>query len=48
MRKCVDPKDLNQAVRRENYPIPTIDGVVASIVGVRVFSAIDAKGGFFK
>ena len=38
VRICIDPKDLNKAVRRENYPIPTVEEVVASMPDAKVFS----------
>ena len=46
LRICSDPKDLNKAIRREHYPIPTLEEVVASTPGAKVFSRIDAKSGF--
>jgi transposase InsO family protein len=49
VRICVDPKDLNKAIRREHYPIPTVEEVVASMPpNAKVFSVIDAKSGFLQ
>ena len=48
VRICIDPKDLNKAVRRENFPIPTVEEVVASMPDAKVFSVIDAKSGFLQ
>jgi len=48
LRICSDPKDLNKATRREHYPIPTVEEVVASMPGAKVFSKIDAKSGFLQ
>ena len=48
LRICSDPKDLNKAIRREHYPIPTVEEVVASMPGAKVFSKIDAKSGFLQ
>ena len=31
LRTCSDPEDLNKAIRREHYPIPTVEEVVASM-----------------
>ena len=28
---CIDPKDLNEAIQRENYPMRTVEEVVARI-----------------
>ena len=27
LRICLDPKDLNKAIKREHYPVPTVDMV---------------------
>ena len=48
LRICIDPRDLNQAIRREHYPIPTVEEVTASMPGAKVFSVIDAKSGFLQ
>jgi transposase InsO family protein len=48
IRIVSDPKDLNKAIRREHYPIPTVEEVVASLAGTTVFSVIDAKAGFMQ
>ena len=48
VRICIDPKDLNKAVRRENYPIPTVAEVVPSMPDAKVFSLIYAKSGFLQ
>ena len=46
---CFDPKDLNRAVRREHYHIPTVEEVVDSLPqGSTIFSVIGAKSGFLK
>ena len=31
---CSDPKDINKAIRREHYPIPRVEEVVASMPGI--------------
>ena len=48
VRICIDPKDLNKAIRREHYPIPTIEEIVADMPGANTFSVIDAKSGFLQ
>ena len=49
VRICLDPKDLNKAVRREHYYIPTVEDVVASLPSeAQVFSTLDAKSGFLQ
>jgi hypothetical protein len=48
VRICIDPKDLNKAIRREHYPIPTLEEVISSFPGAQYFSVLDAKSGFLQ
>ena len=48
VRIRIDPKDLNRALRREHYPIPTVEEVVALFPKAKVFSVLDAKSGFLQ
>ena len=45
---CLDPRDLNRAIRREHYPMPMVEEVVASFPNTIVFSVLDAKSGFLQ
>ena len=47
IRICLDPKDLNKAILRENYPIPTIEDIASRLHGAKVCSVLDAKNGFW-
>ena len=47
LRLCLDPKDLNKAIERENYPLPTIEEVATRMNGAKVFSILDVKQGFW-
>ena len=47
IRICLDPKDLNKAVLRENYPMPTIEDIATRLHGAKVFTVLDAKNGFW-
>ena len=46
-RLCLDPSDLNHAIKREHHPIKTIGEVVANMPTAKVFSVPDARSGFF-
>ncbi len=48
IRICIDPSDLNKAIKREHYPMRTIEEVVSAILGAKVFSVLDAKSGFLQ
>ena len=42
---CLDPMDLNRALQRENYPMPTIEEVASHLHGAKVFTSLDVSNG---
>ena len=48
IRICLDPSDLNKAVRREHYPIPTVEEIASKIPEAKVFTVLDAKSGYLQ
>ena len=38
---CMDPRDLNRAIRREHYQMPTIEEIATRLNGARVFTVVD-------
>ena len=47
IRVCLDPRDLNKAIKREHYYTKTIDEVVTQLSGAKFFSVVDAKKGYW-
>ena len=47
LRICLDPKDLNKAILREHYPLPTIEDIATPLHGAKVFSILDMSKGFW-
>ncbi|KAI0227456.1 hypothetical protein LSAT2_022086 [Lamellibrachia satsuma] len=47
LRICLDPKDLNRAIRRENYQLPTIEDIATRLHGAKVFTVLDVRHGFW-
>jgi hypothetical protein len=47
LRLCLDPLDLNKAIKREHYMIPTVEDIVSKLHGKRIFSIVDLKDGFW-
>ena len=43
---CVDMRQANQAIMRRRYPIPTVDEVLHTMNGSKVFSKLDLKWGY--
>ena len=48
VRGCIDPRPLNEALRRSHYPLPVIDGILPELGKARVFSKADLKDGSLK
>ena len=47
LRICLDPTDLNKAIRRPHYPMPTIEEVLPELHGAKIFSTFDARNGYW-
>ena len=48
IRICLDPKELNQSIRREHYKLPTIDDISAKLANSKHFSVLDASNSFWQ
>ena len=48
IRICLDPRDLNEAIKREYYPMPTIEEVASRLPEAAVFSTLDATSGYWQ
>ena len=48
LRICIDPKDLNKAIKREHFPMKTIEEVVQNMSGAKVFTKLDATTGYWQ
>lgn len=47
LRICLDPRNLNKAICRSHYPIPTNGFVRSKLHGASYFSTLDANSGFW-
>ena len=43
LRICLDSRDLNKAIKREHYQLPTFDKIASRITGTRRFTKLDAN-----
>ena len=48
LRLCLDPRDLNKAVKREHYKIPTAQEISSRLAGKKIFSTLDLKDGYWQ
>ena len=47
LRLCLDPKDLNKAIKREHHSIPTLEEITPKLMGAKLFSKLDARNGYW-
>ena len=48
LRICLDPRDINKALKREHYSCPTVDDIAAKLHGAQVFTVLDATSGYWQ
>ncbi len=48
LRIYIDPKDLNKALKREHYQLPTIEEIAARMPAAGYFSTLDARSGYWQ
>ena len=48
IRICLDPKNLNEAVKREHFPMQNADEIIADMAGAQYFSKLDASSGYWQ
>ena len=46
VRICVDPKDLNNDIKRSHDSLPTVEDVTSRLTNAKAFTVLDAKRGF--
>ena len=48
LRICLDPKYLNQAIKREHFQLPTVEEIASRLSGASVFSKLNATHGYWQ
>jgi hypothetical protein len=46
IRICVDFRNLNKSLLKDNYPLPKMDHVLQKVVGYNIVSTIDGFSGY--
>ena len=48
LRLCIDPRDLNRAIKRPKYQMPTLEEILPTLSKAKIFTVLDAKEGFYQ
>ena len=48
LRICLDPKPLNECIKREHFLIPTAEDLFSKISNKNIFTVLDLKSGFWQ
>ena len=48
VRICIDFTRLNESVKRENYPLPSVEESLAKLSGAKIFTKLDANSSFWQ
>jgi len=48
LRLCLDPKDLNKSIKREQFQIPTFEDVITRMGSKKVFTILDLKDSYWQ
>ena len=48
LRICLDPRDLNEAILRERYEMPTVEQLFSEMSGAKFFTKLDCSNGYWQ
>ncbi len=48
VRICLDPSELNKAIQRHHFSVPTVEQLFSRISKARIFCSLDAASGFYQ
>ena len=48
VRICIDPKNLNKAIKRQHHKMPTTEELLAEMAGAKYFTKLDASSGYWQ
>lgn len=48
IRICLDPSELNKAIQRQHFTVPTVEQLFAKIGKAKFFCSLDAASGFYQ
>ena len=47
LRICIDPRPLNQALKRETHQLPVLDDLMPELARAKIFSTVDLTAGYW-
>lgn len=47
LRICLNPRDLNKAIKWPHYPLPTLDDAISKLSGAKYLSVLKARSGYW-
>ena len=48
LRICIDPRDLNKAIKRQHLKLPTAEELFSEMSGANYFTKLDASNGYWQ
>lgn len=48
LRVCMDPRKINEAIKREHFEMPRREDIESELAGAKVFTRLDANSGFYQ
>ena len=48
LRICLDPRNLNSAIKREHFQLPTIEEITSRMSGAKIFSKLDGNNSYWQ
>ena len=46
LRVCLDPRDVNKAIKRDNYKTPTVEEITLLLAGSKKFTKVDGTSSY--
>ena len=46
LRVCLDPRDVNKAIKRDHYKIPTIEEIIHQLAGSKKFTKVNGTSSY--
>lgn len=47
LRICLDPKELNNCLVREQFPVPTLEEITPKLINKKYYSVLDLRDGYY-